>query len=287
MLGAAVDGDFVQRFADHSKVGVSDKRSIRLATDEAVTSGHQQPAIRQEVDAVVGRLRPFGDHFAVAVDVNGSDLLRAPVAEPEAAVMPTRRLVDRATAARTPHAGPREGPIRPGQLLPRQPATSRRRDEQQILELLATTRRHSNQEQSASSNRSGCQMHGHRPIWLLHRRRMSEFTDRSQAASKASRDLYSSSSWLYTTRISILARKTAFVLASSIWLHRGPAVNDLMTIVKFRQNAPRPAVVPAPPQVWNPQLQSRGTYDHDGRNTEGSSTSPENSDQSRGLPCPI
>ena len=88
----AVDGDFVPALAKRPKVGVSDKRSVRLVSQESILARDKKTAIRQEVDAVASRLWSFGDDLAFAVQVNGPDLLSAPVAEPETARMPPGRL---------------------------------------------------------------------------------------------------------------------------------------------------------------------------------------------------
>ena len=58
--------------------------------------GHdQQPAVGQPVDRERERRRDAGDDLAVALEIDGDDLLRAPVGEPQAAVVPARRLADR------------------------------------------------------------------------------------------------------------------------------------------------------------------------------------------------
>src|ERR1700693_351159 len=55
-------------------------------------------------------------------------------------------------------------------------------------------------------------------------------------APDASRELYSSSIWLYITRTATGVLTAPFVLASSIWLLEGPPFNGLIATVKVRRS---------------------------------------------------
>ena len=46
MLAPTVDRDFVPARAECPEVGVSDKRSVRFASEESILAGYKQPAIR-------------------------------------------------------------------------------------------------------------------------------------------------------------------------------------------------------------------------------------------------
>src|SRR5262249_25718528 len=65
---------------------------VGLLAEQLPLAGHQKSAVGQPVDAVARDLRAWGDHFAVAVEVDGEDLLFAPVREPQPALVPARRL---------------------------------------------------------------------------------------------------------------------------------------------------------------------------------------------------
>ena len=45
-VAPAIDGDFVPTRAERPEVGVSDKRSVRFATQESILTGDKQLAIR-------------------------------------------------------------------------------------------------------------------------------------------------------------------------------------------------------------------------------------------------
>src|SRR5581483_85522 len=93
-VAAVVDRDLVPALAERAQVGMGHKGTVALATQKSIFAGHEQPAVRQEVDAVAGRLWSPGDDLAAPGQFDGSDLLRPPVAEPQPAVVPARRLAN-------------------------------------------------------------------------------------------------------------------------------------------------------------------------------------------------
>src|SRR5438132_1297309 len=74
-----------------AQVGMSHKRAIVLpAQEQPVAHGDDKQApIRQEAQAHWSAL-DAGDDFALALQIDGNDLLSAEVGEPEAAIVPTR-----------------------------------------------------------------------------------------------------------------------------------------------------------------------------------------------------
>jgi hypothetical protein len=107
-----------------------------------------------------------------------------------------------------------------------------------------------------SPDRSGCQRNRYKPIWLLHGGRSAEFTDLSgccrhgnqqrpeagivfETGLKTLPELVTRPRSGCTSRgLAAGPRIAPFVLAFSIWLLEGPAMNDLMTRVKVGRNAP-------------------------------------------------
>ena len=93
-VAAAVHDDLVEVVDAHSaQVGVRHHRAVGLDAREA-SAGHQQAPVGQPVDRPPEALRPLGDDLGVALEVDGDDLLRAPVGEPQAPFVPARRLAD-------------------------------------------------------------------------------------------------------------------------------------------------------------------------------------------------
>ena len=121
----------------------------------------------------------------------------------------------------TPGAGTRGRPGNGADCVPKLALSStrenRRRASPELLEAVL------------QADQSGCQVNRHRPIWLLHARRPSEFTDRSgcrcirtdprrrmrpdsysKPAPEGYLGFYSSSIWLYITRTVRMADDSAF-----------------------------------------------------------------------------
>ena len=90
-VAAAVDDELVPVAGEVAQVGVRDDGAIGL---EAVSpcAGDEQPAVRQPVDRPAEAAWPVGDDLAVAVEVDGDDLVGPPMGEPQPAVMPAWRL---------------------------------------------------------------------------------------------------------------------------------------------------------------------------------------------------
>ena len=89
---ATVDHDLVPwSIHDRSELGVQRQRSVRLQSHEATIAAgdDQQLAVRRPVEAE--RERPHGrDHLDRAGGIDGQQLLRAPVSQPQASVAPPR-----------------------------------------------------------------------------------------------------------------------------------------------------------------------------------------------------
>ena len=93
-VAAAVDNDLTATACAHvADVGVHHERTVGLAAQEGLAGDEQatvgEPVRRPAQSGPAGR-----DHFAVAVEIDGEHLVRAPVGEPEAAVVPAGRLED-------------------------------------------------------------------------------------------------------------------------------------------------------------------------------------------------
>jgi hypothetical protein len=91
-VAPVVDHDVIPWLGrDFGQVSVRDQRAVGLTAQQSPLRRvhHQQPPVREEVDA--HRERCDGhDHFAAAVGTEREDLIRAPVREPEPSVVPAR-----------------------------------------------------------------------------------------------------------------------------------------------------------------------------------------------------
>jgi hypothetical protein len=92
-VAATVDDDVVPGvLAQRAKVAVGHQRPVGLTAQEPPPGRRdgQQPAIGQVADAHQGL--DARDHVAPALQIDGKDLLRPPVRDPQPAVVPPRRL---------------------------------------------------------------------------------------------------------------------------------------------------------------------------------------------------
>ena len=100
-IAAPVDDDFVPELIRNiSKINVRDERSIVLASDDSTlpSGDDQEPSVRKPIDAegqLEGRAH---DHLRSALRVDGQNLLRTPIREPEAILMPARGFAHRDAA---------------------------------------------------------------------------------------------------------------------------------------------------------------------------------------------
>ena len=93
-VAAAVDDDLIEAVdAEAAEVGVGDHRAVGLDARESLT-GDQQATVGEPGDRPPEARRPLRDDLRVAVQVDGDDLAGPPVREPEAVLVPARRLAD-------------------------------------------------------------------------------------------------------------------------------------------------------------------------------------------------
>src|SRR6266581_3877421 len=92
--------DLVPAACEATQVGMGHQRPVWLPAQEKSlgTRYDKQAPIGEPVDGERDRGWDTGDYLAVALDIDGDDLLRAPVREPQTTLMPTRRLADHKTA---------------------------------------------------------------------------------------------------------------------------------------------------------------------------------------------
>jgi hypothetical protein len=79
---------------DTAQVGMLDHRPIGLPAPEFL-AGHEQSAIRQPFGGPPEARGTLSYDLAVALEINGNDLLGTPVGEPQTPLVPTRQLADR------------------------------------------------------------------------------------------------------------------------------------------------------------------------------------------------
>ena len=77
------------------QVGVERQRAVGRLLQELTVAGrdHEQPPVRKPVDAERKRWSVNHD-LAVAFEIEGDHLLRAPVGEPQAVLVPARLLAE-------------------------------------------------------------------------------------------------------------------------------------------------------------------------------------------------
>jgi hypothetical protein len=91
-VAAPVHGDLAPaELRDVAEIGVPDARPVGLDPDQLRTR-QEQAAVRKPVRRPTEAVWAFSHHFAVAVQVDGDDLPRSPVREPQPTVVPPRRL---------------------------------------------------------------------------------------------------------------------------------------------------------------------------------------------------
>jgi hypothetical protein len=91
-VAAPVDGDLAPpEPRDVAEIRVPDARPVGLDPDQ-LRACDEQAAVRKPVRRPAESIGAFSDHVTVAVQVDGDDLPRPPVREPQPAVMPARRL---------------------------------------------------------------------------------------------------------------------------------------------------------------------------------------------------
>src|SRR4051812_29643446 len=96
-IAASVDDDLVPgTMRDHTQVAVNGERPVRFVPNElALLPGHhQKPAIRKPIDTERNPGRPVHNARARPVGREREDLALAPIADPQAAVVPAWRLAD-------------------------------------------------------------------------------------------------------------------------------------------------------------------------------------------------
>ena len=96
-VAPAVDDDLVPGvLGEDAQVGLGRERPVGLHAEQTPFGGRddEQGPVGQPVDAERKRLN-LGDDLAPAVEIDGDQLLRAPVGQPETAVVPARRLGER------------------------------------------------------------------------------------------------------------------------------------------------------------------------------------------------
>ena len=97
-VAAAVDDDLVPAVVGHlARVGMSHRGPVGLATRE-LRAGHEEAAVGQPVDGPPETGRALSDDLAVAVQVDRDDLTRAPMREPQPALVPAGGFDIRETA---------------------------------------------------------------------------------------------------------------------------------------------------------------------------------------------
>ena len=91
-VAASVDGDLAPAVRrDVAEIGVPDARPVGLDADQ-LRAGDEHASVREPVRRPTEPLGAFSDHLALAVQVDGDDLPRSPVREPQTAVVPPGRL---------------------------------------------------------------------------------------------------------------------------------------------------------------------------------------------------
>src|SRR5262249_57086204 len=88
------------------QIAVGDQGAVRFDAQEKTLAGRNQEhaAIWEPVDAA-RKGRRLEDDLAVALEIDGDDLRRAPVGEPEPAFMPTRLLAELDVSHKHLHLG--------------------------------------------------------------------------------------------------------------------------------------------------------------------------------------
>ena len=87
-VAASVDGDLAPpEPRDVAEIGVADARPVGLDPDQ-LRARDEHPSVRQPVGRPAESIGSFSDHLAVSVEIDGDDLPRAPVREPQTAVVP-------------------------------------------------------------------------------------------------------------------------------------------------------------------------------------------------------
>ena len=74
-----------------AEIGVPYARPVRLGPDQLL-AGDEKASVREPVRRPTESIGAFADHLAVAVEVDGDDLSRPPVRQPQPALVPARRL---------------------------------------------------------------------------------------------------------------------------------------------------------------------------------------------------
>jgi hypothetical protein len=91
-VAAPVDGDLAPpEPRDVAEIGVPDARPVGLDPDQ-LRARYEQASVREPVRRPTESIGAFSHHVVVAVQVDGDDLSRPPVREPQTAVVPARRL---------------------------------------------------------------------------------------------------------------------------------------------------------------------------------------------------
>ena len=108
-VAAAVDDDLVPgAVGEAAQVGMGHQRRRRARDAERDPLGPRPPAVGRRGSQSMQNGRPNGrphHDFALAVELDGDDLLRSPVREPQAALVPSRRLTHRDTGEKDPCVG--------------------------------------------------------------------------------------------------------------------------------------------------------------------------------------
>src|SRR5215211_5265399 len=96
-VAAAVDDDLVEIVdAQAAQVGMAHQRTVGVPAHDPLARNEQAP-VGKPVDRPPETRRALANDLRVALRVNGDDLPRAPVGEPKALLVPTRRLADHET----------------------------------------------------------------------------------------------------------------------------------------------------------------------------------------------
>src|SRR6266542_6887741 len=98
-----------------AQVGVSDARSVGLDAEQ-LGAGDEQASIEQPVDGPAAAPTAGAHDLAVPLEVDRDDLVRPPVREPEASLVPPGRLPHAEAVQQDP--GVRDRSVRHGVLLP-------------------------------------------------------------------------------------------------------------------------------------------------------------------------